>query len=279
MGHIEVKELKTAPVFRKMAMGSWQTAGDPSVYGLLEIDMTSALQYMGEIEKKQGVKITPGHMVGKAIAQVLKKRPEINGFISFSKIFERQSVDLFYQVNIPGEDPDPIRKATLSGTVIRNAEGLSVWEIARQLKEKAHKVRTHQDPENESALKMMRLVPWILMRWVLNITSFFNYDLNLDLRWLGIPSDPFGSVMITNVGSLGIEFAWAPLIPYTRVPLLLSLGKIHERPIVIEGKIVARPILYIGVTFDHRMMDGVHAAMMSQHFKECFENPWKMFQA
>jgi pyruvate/2-oxoglutarate dehydrogenase complex dihydrolipoamide acyltransferase (E2) component len=38
-----------------------------------------------------------------------------------------------------------------------------------------------------------------------------------------------------------------------------------------------RPILPIGVTFDHRLIDGVHAAQMSAEFKKCFAEPAKYF--
>jgi pyruvate dehydrogenase E2 component (dihydrolipoamide acetyltransferase) len=95
----------------------------------------------------------------------------------------------------------------------------------------------------------------------------------------GFPKDPFGSVMITNVGSLGIDVAWAPLCPYTRVPLLLTVGAISEKPWVVDGKVEVRPIMPIAVTFDHRLIDGIHAAQMAKTFKELFADPEKLLLA
>jgi pyruvate/2-oxoglutarate dehydrogenase complex dihydrolipoamide acyltransferase (E2) component len=83
--------------------------------------------------------------------------------------------------------------------------------------------------------------------------------------------------MITNVGGMGIDVAWAPLVPYTRVPLLLALGTIRDKAVVENGEVKARPVLSIGVTFDHRLIDGVHAAQMSDEFKQCFADPAKYF--
>jgi pyruvate dehydrogenase E2 component (dihydrolipoamide acetyltransferase) len=111
------------------------------------------------------------------------------------------------------------------------------------------------------------------MRYVLNLTSFMNYDLNLPLQLLGMPKDPFGSVMITNVGSMGVDTAWAPLVPYTKVPLLLTVGEVKERPWVVDGKLEVRQVMRIGCTFDHRFMDGSHAAAMAKLFKKYFEQP------
>lgn len=274
MGKIEFKKLVDAPVFRKIAFGTWTTAGDPSVYGLIEIDMTHALRYMNEIESKHNIKLSPAHLVGKAAAQVLKNRPEINGIIRLGRIYQRPEVDLFFQVNVPGDGHDKVKKSSLSGTVIRKADTLSVLEIAQSLKEKAHSIRQGRDKEMNDAINTFKNMPWWFVKFLLNAVSFFNYDLNLNLSFLGIPRDPFGSLMITNVGSLGIEVAWAPLVPYSKVPLLLTLGAITDKPVVVEGKVEVRPVMKIGITFDHRFMDGVHASVMSKHFIECFKDPW-----
>lgn len=273
MGKIDFELIGDAPVFRKIAFGSWRTVGDPSVYGLIELDMSKALDFAAKLSAREGVKITPAHLVGCAAAQVFKRRPEINGMIRRGRLYRRRSVDIFYQVNVPGLGDDPIGKGNLAGAVLRGVDRLSVAEVARELSRMAELVRKNEEPDVRGALKAMSRIPWRLMRWALNISSFLNYDLNWDVRWLGIPQDPFGSLMITNVGSMGIEVAWAPLVPYTRVPMLLTLGAVHEAPRAVEGQVVVRPVMKIGVTFDHRFIDGSHAAAMAYHFKKCFEDP------
>lgn len=273
MGRIQLKNNISTPVFRKIAMGTWNSGGDPSVYGLLEIDMQEALQYISDLQKSTDVKITPAHLVGKAIAKVLQLRPEINGIIRFNRMYNRNHIDLFYQVNVDGNDNDKIKSANLSGCVVRNADQLSVIEIAQSIKSQALKARNGNDEHFKNTFQLFRFLPWSLSRLALKIFSFLNYDLNLNLNWAGIPSDPFGSVMITNVGSFGIEVAWAPLVPYSRVPLLLTVGSIKDQAMVVDGQVCIRPVMKIGVTFDHRFMDGVHAAAMSHYFQKCFQDP------
>ncbi len=273
MGKIELSPLNTTPVFRKIAMGTWNNGGDPSVYGLLEIDMHESLKYISGLQKKTDVKITPAHLVGKAIAKVLKLRPEINGIIRFNQIYNRENVDIFYQVNVDGNESDKIKGANLSGCVVRNADNLTIIEIAKSIRNQATKARNGNDEHFKNTFQLFNLLPWSLSRIALKIFSFLNYDLNLNFNWAGIPSDPFGSVMITNVGSFGIEVAWAPLVPYSRVPLLLTVGSIKDQARVIDGQICIRPVMKIGVTFDHRFMDGVHAAAMSHYFQKCFQDP------
>lgn len=273
MKNLNLTPLKDSGPSRKMAMGTWRTVADPSVYGLIEIDMTETLALLEGYQKKHDVKVTPSHLVGKAVAYCMKLRPEINGLIRGSKIYLRDHVTLFYQVNIPGEGRDTIKKATLSGTTIEKAEELKVFEIAKALKEKVERAKSGRDKELTRNINAFNYLPWWLARTYLNIGSFLMYGLNLDMRWLGLPKDPFGSVMITNIGSLGIDLAWAPLCPYTRVPLLLTVGAITRKPMAVEDRVEVRPILPIAVTFDHRLIDGVHAAQMARDFKKCFREP------
>lgn len=275
MGKVALTKVKKTSTFRKMAMGTWKTAKDPSVYGLAEIDMMPALERIKDYEIRHQVKITPAHLVGKAITRSLVSRPELNGMIRFNRLYQRNHVALFYQVNIPGSGHDKIKKANLAGTVLHQAEKMSLANIAKELARKSELVKSDRDQEIKKGMDTIKFIPWQLMGLYLDLVSFLLYGLNLDLTFFGIPKDPFGSVMITNVGGMGIDVAWAPLCPYTRVPLLLTVGAIQQKPWVVDDKVEIRPILPIGITLDHRFIDGVHASQMVKEFKECFANPDK----
>ncbi|WP_413292908.1 2-oxo acid dehydrogenase subunit E2 [Bdellovibrio sp. HCB185ZH] len=269
---------KGGSAFRKIAMGSWHKAGDPTVYGLLEIDMTRALEYMKAQEAATGMKLSISHLVGKAAATAMKERPEINGMIRNNRIYLRDTVDIFYQVNIPGNPEDPVGKATLTGVVVREAEKLSVAQIAQELAGKSKAIKGGEQSELTKSLDAMKWVPWGFMRTLLNLTSYLNYDLGINLTWAGMPRDAFGSIMITNIGGMGADTAWAPLVSYSKVPILLTVGQIKQRAWVTEtGTVEARPVARIGVTFDHRFMDGTHAAALQKIFEKCFAEPEKYF--
>lgn len=278
MGKIAMRALNDTSPFRKIALGTWGRGGDPSVYATLGLDMSTLLPLMQKWQEQYGVKVTAGHLVGKAIARCLNIRPELNGMIRGGKIFLRDDVTLFFQVNIPGPKGEEISKATLAGTTIENASNKSVIDIARELAQKAQAVRTGKDEQMAKNLAVFKWLPWCLSKLYLNIGSWLIYGLNLDLRKFGLPKDPFGSVMVTNVGSLGVDGAWAPLVPYSRVPLVLTVGRISNKPWVHEDQVVVRPVLEVGVTFDHRMIDGIHASHMVRIFRETFEDPKFMLE-
>jgi pyruvate dehydrogenase E2 component (dihydrolipoamide acetyltransferase) len=273
LGKIKLTKVEKRAAFRKMAVGSWDTVADPSVYSFIDIDMTNALKYMKDYNDAQNVRVTPTHLVGHVIAKVIEKRPEINAMLRGSCLYQREDVGVFFLVNIPCERTKDTGNSDLSGCTIHGVEKLELNELVEKISDKIDKIRTNNDGEITATIKMLDMLPWSLSKFALRLISFLNYGLNLDLEWLGIPKNPFGSVMITNVGSLGVDNALAPLTPHSRSPLFLTVGKINDRPWVVDGEIKVRPVMTIGVTFDHRFMDGSHGAKMVALFKDYMESP------
>ncbi len=275
MGKVKLTELSGVSPFRKVAMGTWATAKDPSVYSLVEVDIEPVLNLIDGYSKKHGIKISLNHIIGKIMCYCYERRPELNGMIRGNKIYLRDHVALNYLINVPGEGEDKIKKATLSACTIHEAEKLTTAGIAREMDKKVSLVRKGKDEEMKKNLNTFKSMPWWAAKHYLSFASWLIYGLNWDLSFSGIPKDPFGSVMITNVGSLGIDYTWAPLVPYSRIPLVLTVCTISEKPWVIDGKVTIRKILPICITFDHRFIDGVHAAQMVRDFKTCISEPEK----
>jgi pyruvate dehydrogenase E2 component (dihydrolipoamide acetyltransferase) len=73
------------------------------------------------------------------------------------------------------------------------------------------------------------------------------------------PEELRGSTFtVTSAGKLG-GLLTTPIVNHPEVAIL-SIGRVAERPVVRDGEIVARPIGYVSVTFDHRVIDGARAA-------------------
>jgi 2-oxoglutarate dehydrogenase E2 component (dihydrolipoamide succinyltransferase) len=54
---------------------------------------------------------------------------------------------------------------------------------------------------------------------------------------------------------------------------ILGLHAIQERPVAIDGQVVVRPMMYIALTYDHRLVDGREAVTFLKRIKECVEQP------
>ncbi|MEK6869112.1 MAG: dihydrolipoamide acetyltransferase family protein, partial [Nanoarchaeota archaeon] len=80
-----------------------------------------------------------------------------------------------------------------------------------------------------------------------------------------------GVFTITNIGVIGSTY-FTPIVNYPET-CILGTGRIEEKPVVREGKIVIRKIMPISFTYDHRALDGAEAARFMNDLKELLENP------
>jgi pyruvate dehydrogenase E2 component (dihydrolipoamide acetyltransferase) len=260
--------------FRKIAIGTWRTAYDPSVYGTMELRMDEAVRYIAEFREKTGKKLTLSHMIAKAAAMVLKECPDANAILRWNRVYLRKRIGVFFQVVMTDEGA---HKVDLSGATLYDVEGKSLVEIYDEFNDKVGKVRARKDPALEKTRSTFLGIPYFALGTVLRLISFLSYTLNLDLRRFGIPQDPFGSIMITNIGSLGLDTAYVPLVPYSRVPILIATGAVKDVPVVEQGKIVPGKVMRVNATFDHRFIDGFHASVMSRVLRQWLEHPYDHF--
>lgn len=80
-----------------------------------------------------------------------------------------------------------------------------------------------------------------------------------------------GTFTITNYGVIGGTFATP--IPNYPEGAILGTGRIQEAPYVVNGEVVVRKLLYLSLTFDHRILDGAEAATFLNDLKQFLENP------
>ncbi len=270
MPNVELTPQKNVSAFRKIAFGTWQDAYDPSIYGSMRIRMDNAMAYLHKFREKTGRKLTITHLTTKALALALAECSEANAVLRWNNLYLRKSIDISVLVVI--EDKGQI---DLSATKIENADKKSLVEIIDEINASATKIRNKQDETLEQTRQTMRLVPAILMNWLLKIIAFLSYTLNLNLRWAGIPKDAFGSAVVTSIGSLGLDIGDVPLVPYSRVPIFIAPGEVTDEPVVENGKIVPGKMLTMSATLDHRIVDGKHASIMSKVLRAVFDEPEK----
>ncbi|HXC24980.1 MAG TPA: dihydrolipoyllysine-residue succinyltransferase, partial [Gemmatimonadaceae bacterium] len=83
-----------------------------------------------------------------------------------------------------------------------------------------------------------------------------------------------GTFTITNGGVFG-SLVSTPIINYPQVGIL-GLHKIQERPVAIDGKVEIRPMMYVALSYDHRVIDGQQAVLFVVRIKELMEDPGAM---
>ncbi len=83
-----------------------------------------------------------------------------------------------------------------------------------------------------------------------------------------------GTFSITNGGVFGSMLSTPILNPPQSA--ILGMHGITERPMVVNGEIVIRPMMYLALSYDHRIIDGKEAVLGLRTIKECLEDPAKI---
>ena len=83
-----------------------------------------------------------------------------------------------------------------------------------------------------------------------------------------------GTFTITNGGVFG-SLVSTPIINYPQVAIL-GLHKTQDRPVAIDGKVEIRPMMYVALSYDHRIIDGQQAVLFLVRVKELMEDPGSM---
>ena len=91
---------------------------------------------------------------------------------------------------------------------------------------------------------------------------------------LGIDELTGGTFTITNGGIFGSMLSTPILNPPQSA--ILGMHTIQQRPVVIDGEIVARPMMYLALTYDHRIIDGKEAVQFLVAIKNTLEDPTRL---
>jgi pyruvate/2-oxoglutarate dehydrogenase complex dihydrolipoamide acyltransferase (E2) component len=237
-----------------ISAATWGAPSDPQIYGDLDLDARPLLAHVAAC-RAAGHPVTITHLVGRAVAHALATHPDLNGRIHRGRFVRRDAVDIFFIASAGGG-------SELSGVKVEGADVKPVTAIAEEVPRRAGRIRAGED-ELGRAKAVLDRVPPRLLRVLMQLMAWLAIDLDLDLPQLGVRRQTFGSALVSSVGMFGIGHAYAPLSAFYRVPFLVLVGEVTDRAVVEDGQVVARPVLTVTATLDHRYLDGFHAARLA----------------
>lgn len=252
--------------WRRMATAIYKAPTDGRTYGTFELDAKKVLELI-ERKKEQGIRITVTQVVVATIARaIMTEMPETNAYVKRGKVIARDSMDVFISVNLPG-------KKEMGGFVLRNADKKTIDEIAAEVEARVEKTRARQEEGATKNKNLLAQLPWPFRRWVFVLIRWFVVTMGFSIKSMNLDASSFGSVMISNIGTHGLQFGFAALFPASNLPLVILMGMIEDKPVVREGEIVIRPILPLAGVLDHRIFDGAQSGIVAMAMKKIFDNP------
>lgn len=251
--------------WRKLAGATWGPPGDPQFFGDIDVDAAATLAYLNRVRDKCGVHATVTHATVRAVAHALTVVPRLNVRLAGGREYPRDSVDVLVIVAVDDDE--------LTGIKVVNADKKSIVDIATELEQRVQAIRAGTDREFGRTKGILARMPAGVLRPAIRLGAWLTSDLNLDLPALGLPRQAFGSAMVSSIGMTGIAHAYSPLAAYYRVPFLVLVGAVTEKPVARCGQVIVRPMLPLTATFDHRYADGVRAAALGRAAQDYLADP------
>ncbi|MCI5058639.1 MAG: 2-oxo acid dehydrogenase subunit E2 [Flavobacteriales bacterium] len=247
--------------WRKISLGSWKPRGDSSVYCWEEVVMDDFLKFCDD---KAFNKYS---MLILALSKTLEVESKINATVRRGRIYQRKDISVFFHTVDKNRDRDD-----LSGIIIQNGHRKKAGAINQEFLEKVNASKKGGDHLAASKQMAETLHPR-LVSILMKVYGYIAYQLNQNWKVFKGKQNAFGSVMLTAVGSVGITNALCPIAPYTHVPMVISAGKIIEKPVVYENSVKIKKVMCLGFTFDHRIMEGKDFGHFFAKLNDFIQNP------
>jgi len=252
--------------WRVTAAAIYTAPSDSRVYGSLDIDVTEAKRFMLE-RRKAGVKMTMVHLTTAVLARAVAfDVPELNCFIRRGSVVGRRRLNVMVPVMLDAE-------SGVTSVLVNDAHARRVSDIASEVRDLAQRSRSGTESRASQNKYLLNKIPWPFRRAVFKFLKWLTVDLGLELRALGLSSDSFGSFIVSDIGSFGLTSGMAALFPAAKIPAVVIMGKMEEKPVVRDGEIVVRSILPLTGTFDHRIVDGMQIGKLGRAIHRSFARP------
>ena len=252
--------------WRVTAATIYTTPTDSRVYGTLDIDVTAAKEFLDR-KREEGVKLTMVHLTTAVLSRAIAfDVPEMNCFIRRGAVVGREYMDVMVPIQVGGD-------SGVTPAILRNAHARRVTDIADEVRAKAAKSRAGSEIKAAKNKYMLNRIPWPLRRPVFLFLKWITVDMGIEIKALGLSAHSFGSFVVSDIGSFGLNTGMTALMPAAKVPCVIVLGKIEEKPVVRNGEIVIRTILPLTGTFDHRVVDGMQIGKLARGIKRNFRKP------
>ena len=251
--------------WRKVAAAIYKKPSDAKIFGSVELDVTGLEKYVTQ-KRKEGLKITLTHIFTLLVARGIKNEvPELNCFVRRGNIIQREQVDAMVSVLLAD--------GSMSSVRIEHADRLSLSQLAEALTTGITNSRSGKENKTMQMKNIVGKIPWPLRTWLFNLVKFLTIKLGISLPGIGLSSNNFGSFVVTNIGSIGLNTGYPALFPISNVSLVFVMGGIAKKPWVIRDKIEIRRIMTLSAAMDHRTVDAIHGGKLFRYIKRMISQP------
>ena len=156
---------------------------------------------------------------------------------------------------------------------VENADQLTTAEISNKIGENIANSRKGNENDTMQSKSMLANFSWPFRNWLFKIYKTITINWGISLPMIGLDSNSFGSYVVSNIGTVGLDAGYGSLLPSSNISFVFVLGAIDKKPVVVNDEIVIRRTMWLCSTLDHRVVDGSHGGRLFRFIKKLAKNP------
>ena len=260
--------LRNVHPYRRLMQHIMLTRNESVVYFDDYVVADNLLAYLAKAKERFGADIS--HCLVAAAAIGLAEAPTMNQFVMGRRLYQRKQREIAFSMKREAMN----KKAKIA--VVKKAirDGETFREFCQRVNEEINVQRSDKKTYADKEYSLFTMVPRPVLNWAVTLFRWMDYHNILPASF--IKSDGmYASIFVANLGSLKMRAGYHHLYEWGNCPMFMMVGRIEEKPWVVDGEVVPRKILHIRWTYDERVDDGLSARFGQEAVSRVLENPFE----
>jgi hypothetical protein len=265
-GRADAVLVKKLHPYRRLMFFVMPTRNESVVYYEDHVVADNLIAYLAEAKPKLGVDIT--HCAVAALNAAIGENPQMDQFVIGHRLYRRKERAITFSMK--REAMNKKAKLAVVRMPMQDAESFAglVGRINEQIGQQRSGKKTHADKE----YALFDLMPRTGLRfftWLFNTLDYVNL-----LPYAFTKEDAlYSSAVVANLGSLGMAPGYHHLYEWGTSSVFMMVGRLEQRPWVIDGEVRATNILQIRYSYDERIDDGLSTKAAILRVNEILSDP------
>ncbi|MGR3810533.1 2-oxo acid dehydrogenase subunit E2 [Jiulongibacter sp. NS-SX5] len=249
--------------WRKTASTLYKKPEDSKILGSVEIDITDLQDYIAK-KRKEGLKITLTHFFTLATARAIKEKlPELNTYIRRGNVKKHDKLTATVSVLLRANEMGSVK--------VDDIDQHNYSSLVNFLQQKIVEARKGTENNTMQMKDRLAAIPWPLRGMAFWLIKKMLIDWGLSFG--GLSANNFGSYIVSNIGTLGLDNGYPALFPAANISFVLIMGGVKKKPLVINDEVKIRTVITLAAALDHRVVDASHAGILFKQYKHFVRNP------
>ena len=266
---VEGRRIRTLDPIHTLMTYIMVKRNDACNYMTDSIEVTNIEQYLRE-KRAAGM---PGlgmlHLMSAAYLRMVAKYPGINRFVSGQRIFARHGVELAMVIKSDMKIEAPETSIKIMFDASETIDG-----VYKKINSDIDKVKNSQATSADNVAGVFAKIPRLILKFAIGLLGFLDYFGIMPK--VVLDASPFhGSVIITDLGSVGLPPIYHHIYNFGNLPVFIALGtkrKVYEMQ--KDGTVVEKKYVDVSFVLDERVVDGFYFSQVYRYFRAIMKNPY-----